>query len=393
MRARAVALAGLLLLLRAAAAADDARIAVVGDDGRFGLGNVVLGASSAVVYAALSERAVRLARTPLLTRLCAALDADCAFEDADSAVSAGAARPVFVGKGVAAKDLPPFDDATPTLELRFQLFCDDFWAAPRARPTFARALARFGGAASMWAVHQRALSSLLGAAPPAGADLAIHVRARPRATEPEYTVRDARDAARADAHPAADARAAAAFEAALPRIVACLVPFHVAPGARAVVVGDAAAPTRALAAALGGGPVADGTAFVVAPPRAGARAAGVAAAAAAAPTPPPPRAAQHSRDGLGLNATVADLRALAQARAVLQLVVSTPPLTHTSTFGLLAAVWAGAEYHEIVLDLAKGTCDCHKPEMLQPNTTARWGRFTHCSTNFVRRKRRRRRRT
>ena len=52
MRARAVALAGLLLLLRAAAAADDARIAVVGDDGRFGLGNVVLGASSAVVYAA-----------------------------------------------------------------------------------------------------------------------------------------------------------------------------------------------------------------------------------------------------------------------------------------------------------------------------------------------------
>ena len=49
------------------------RALVIGDNGRAGLGNVALGASSAFVYALLSAREVFLERTPLLERLCAAL--------------------------------------------------------------------------------------------------------------------------------------------------------------------------------------------------------------------------------------------------------------------------------------------------------------------------------
>ena len=337
-----------------------ARIAVIGDDGRFGLGNVVP-----------APRARSCSRRPRRRRPATPAPLGRGARSTPTARSrTRTARPrsgaaVFVGKGVAAKDLPPFDGRDAGARAALQLF-GDFWAARARRRS--RALAR-SAAASMWACT--APAARCSAPPPAGADLAIRVAAA--ATPWPSTRRGGgpRRGARQLAVLATAAEPPAAHRA-------CPCPSTSRRRARRRRRRPATR-ARARGRSAAGRSPADGVRRR-APQRPAV--AGVAAAAAAAPAPPPQRAAASAT----ASASTRPSRTCAPSRegaAVLQLRGSTPPLA--STFGLLAAVWAGAEYHEIVLDLAKGTCDCHKPEMLSP-TRQRGG------ASRARRARRRKRR-
>ena len=309
---------------------------MIGDNGRVGLGNVALGASSAFVYALLSAREVFLERTPLLERLCAALAPWPCAPFAPPALAEAAARRRVAANGASRGTLPRANDTAPAaLGVRFSLLVDDFW---QAEPLFGRVLRARAGAASVWDVHHDVLARLVLGPPDAPVRrrrrpphaVAVHLRARPP------TVERAAD-------PGGDAAARLAEWRAARRARRRVRAQHARRRPRARARRRSRVRRRAR--------------------RRAARARGDVEFAAAANA----SAVEHSRDaGARLDATLADLRGLAAAGVkVLTVVVEREAhgeraLTVPSTFAMLAAAWGGRQYHELHVR-ASGACECRAP--------------------------------